>query len=36
MGIEEVYINPVTGTPSPRYAATSDSDLDLIAEAVAR
>ena len=36
MGIEEVYINPATGTPPPRYAATTDSDLDLIAEAAAR
>lgn len=36
MGIEEVYINPVTGTPLPRYAATSDADLDVIADAVTR
>jgi len=36
MGIEEVYINPVTGTPPPRYAATSDADLDVIADAVTR
>jgi hypothetical protein len=36
MGIEDVYINPMTGTPPPRYIAAVDSDLDLIAEAVTR
>ena len=36
MGIEDAYIDLMTGTPPPRYAATTDSDLDIIAEAAAR